>query len=199
MYDVYKPSLGIDYVATRDIQEGEELFLDYGDDWEEAWRKHVANWKPTEEDIAYRSATQWTLENSQEPIRTAEEQKDDPYPENLWIRCHPFLEHTSSRQRYEKRLESGRNLWPSYEKGRTCIVLDRAEEDDGTITYTVEVFDEEDEKSYRRSGVPREMITMVDAQYTTDWHMRSAFRHYIGLPDDMVPDAWLTDSQKTPS
>jgi hypothetical protein len=98
MYDVYKPSLGIDYVATRDIQEGEELFLDYGDDWEEAWQEHVANWKPTEDDIAYRSAMQWNLENAQEPIRSVKEQKADPYPENLRIRCHPFLEHTISRQ-----------------------------------------------------------------------------------------------------
>jgi hypothetical protein len=130
------------------------------------------------------------LENAQAPIRTYKEQKDDPYPDNLVIRCHPFLEHIGSRQRYEKRLRSDKDLWPSDEKGRTCIVLKR-EEDDGQITYTVRVFDEEDEESHIRSGVPREMIVMVDAQYTTDWHMRSAFRHYIGLPDDMFPDAWF--------
>jgi hypothetical protein len=191
MYNVYKPSLGIDYVATRDIKEGEELFLDYGDDWEEAWQQHVANWDPTEQDIEYISATQWNLENAQEPIRTLEEQKDDPYPENLMVRCHLFLWHTGNRRLYEKRLQSDRNLWPSYEKGRTCNVLDRVQDIDDTITYTVEVFDEEDGASQTRSGVPREMITMVDAPYTTDWHMRSAFRHYIGLPDDMFPDAWL--------
>jgi hypothetical protein len=80
-------------------------------------------------------------------------------------------------------------LWPSYEKGRTCNLLER-EENDGLITYTVEVFDEKDEKNYIHSGVPREMIAMVDAPYTTDWHLRSSFRHYIGLPDDMFPDAW---------
>jgi hypothetical protein len=134
------------------------------------------------------------LENAQELIRTVEEQKDDPYPQNLRIRCHKFLERANSLQRYMERLKSDRTLWPSHQKGRTCNVLDRVEEDDGTTTYTVEVFDEEDKESYLRSGAPREMITMVDAQYTTDWHIRGAFRHYIGLPDDMVPDSWLTHS-----
>jgi hypothetical protein len=195
MYNVFKPSLGIDYVATRDIKEGEELFLDYGDDWEEAWKQHVASWKPDEDDIHYVSATQWNLENAQEPIRTDEEQTDDPYPVNLLIRCHPFLERTGIQERYQNRLESDEDLWPSYEKGLTCNLLER-EEDDDLITYTVEVFDEENEKSYIRSGVPREMIAMVDVPYTTDWHLRISFRHYIGLPDDMFPDAW---SVKNPS
>jgi hypothetical protein len=70
-------------------------------------------------------------------------------------------------------------------------VLNRVQDNDDTVTYTVEVFDEEDGASQTRSGVPREMIAMVDAQYTTDWHMRGAFRRFIGLPDNMLPDAWL--------
>lgn len=43
------------------------------------------------------------------------------------------------------------------------LTLDRVEEDDGAITYTVEVLEENDEESFRRSGVPGEMITIVDA------------------------------------
>jgi hypothetical protein len=40
------PQLAFDYIALRDIQEGEELFLDYGDSFEAAWQRHVANFKP---------------------------------------------------------------------------------------------------------------------------------------------------------
>ena len=36
--------LAWEYVASRDIEEGEEIFLDYGEEWEEAWSQHVANW-----------------------------------------------------------------------------------------------------------------------------------------------------------
>jgi hypothetical protein len=38
--------LTFEIVALRDIQPGEEVFMDYGTEWEEAWEKHVANWKP---------------------------------------------------------------------------------------------------------------------------------------------------------
>lgn len=38
--------LSLDIVATRDILEGEEVFVDYGASWEEAWDKHVSQWKP---------------------------------------------------------------------------------------------------------------------------------------------------------
>jgi hypothetical protein len=44
----YQTSLAIDYVALRDIEPVEELFLDYGDDFEKAWNNHVENWKPPE-------------------------------------------------------------------------------------------------------------------------------------------------------
>jgi len=37
--------LSMEIVASRDIQEGEEIFIDYGEKWEEAWLKHVQNWQ----------------------------------------------------------------------------------------------------------------------------------------------------------
>ena len=43
----YKLHLAMDYVATCDIHDGEELFLDYGKEWEEAWQEHLADWEPT--------------------------------------------------------------------------------------------------------------------------------------------------------
>jgi len=40
-------SLGwfFDIVATRDIEVGEELFIDYGDDWQKAWDAHIDKWQ----------------------------------------------------------------------------------------------------------------------------------------------------------
>lgn len=45
--------LSMEIVATRDIQEGEEVFMDYGRGWEEAWDKHVATWKPPVDDYLF--------------------------------------------------------------------------------------------------------------------------------------------------
>ena len=36
--------LVLDLVALRDIEEGEELFLNYGEAWDEAWDAHVRDW-----------------------------------------------------------------------------------------------------------------------------------------------------------
>ena len=35
----------IDFVALRDIQPGEEITIDYGDEWDDAWTKHVAEFQ----------------------------------------------------------------------------------------------------------------------------------------------------------
>jgi hypothetical protein len=36
--------LSLEVIATRDIQPNEEVFIDYGIDWENAWMKHVEKW-----------------------------------------------------------------------------------------------------------------------------------------------------------
>lgn len=37
------PWLAIKYVATQRIERGDELFLDYGEDWEKAWQAYYNN------------------------------------------------------------------------------------------------------------------------------------------------------------
>jgi len=43
--------LMVDLVALRDIKEGEEILIDYGKDWDDAWKKHEELWKATIETI----------------------------------------------------------------------------------------------------------------------------------------------------
>lgn len=38
--------LAFEIVAIRDIAPGEEVFIDYGPEWEEAWARHAASWFP---------------------------------------------------------------------------------------------------------------------------------------------------------
>ncbi len=38
--------LGMEIVATKPITKGEELFLDYGDEWEASWQNHIETWQP---------------------------------------------------------------------------------------------------------------------------------------------------------
>jgi hypothetical protein len=63
--------LMLDFVATRDIHEGEEILIDYGEEWEAAWNSHVKSWTPPKRADAYVSAVH---RNEQEHVlRTVRE------------------------------------------------------------------------------------------------------------------------------
>ena len=49
----WRASLMLEYIATRDIEEGEEVLIDYGKEWSEAWEAHTKDWVPSSaEDLA---------------------------------------------------------------------------------------------------------------------------------------------------
>jgi hypothetical protein len=185
--DEYKPRLSIDYVATRDIKEGEELFLDYGDEFEEAWEEFLEDWQP----LGGQSAAHWNFVNGEEPLRSKKEQDWRPYPPNLELRCHPsvfFGDYIDLQQEDDEE-----ELWPNHEKGRALVCEVHSWNIDEDDTYTVHVFHPEYDQAITRRHVARSMIQMVDRAYTTDWHRRDAFRHWISLPDELVPEAWRFD------
>ena len=81
---IYPGALILEVVALRDLHPGEELFLDYGSAWEEAWETHVDNWEPpvNAADYVYPEDMDET-----ETLRTVVEQQTDPYPQNLITMC----------------------------------------------------------------------------------------------------------------
>jgi hypothetical protein len=174
--------LAMDYVAIRDIEQGEELFLDYGNDFEKALQRHVENWKPSKQDQSYISASEWNKRLGNSILRTKREQEKDPYPSNLLLRCHPILPQGNWRA-YP--LSSKGIPWKEGHIGYSCQVISR-KEGGPDPTYTVYMA----EKNETRDDVPRHLLKMMDAPHSTDWHRREAFRHWIGIPDDKFPDAW---------
>lgn len=67
--------LMLDFVATRDIHEGEEILIDYGEEWEAAWASHVKSWTPPKRADSYVDAVH---RNEQEVVlRTVREGHDD--------------------------------------------------------------------------------------------------------------------------
>ena len=93
--------LSMDFVATRDILPGEEVFLDYGKEWETAWDDYVRDWTPppTLGSETYASAA--TIREN-EPLWTIQEQSIDPYPDNIIFYCH---------YDYHPGLEGGEYRW----------------------------------------------------------------------------------------
>jgi hypothetical protein len=194
-----KPAVAFDYVAIRDIQEGEELFIDYGDSWQQAWEDHQKNFKVPDTSML---AVKYNELVEDTPLRTVEEQRHDPYPSNLQMRCHKVLVYGKQK----KGLDFRRYLWQVTDYGESCRVLERFEEE-GVIWYTieVEVWDaRKDEDSTKREAelpadtvtqlirtdVPRSAIRFFDIPQTTPVYAQDAFRHFIEVPDDLFPKQW---------
>jgi SET domain len=195
----YSPKLAFDYVATRDIAKGEELFLDYGDDWEAAWQAHVSQYTPHgTRSESYASGRYWNEHFGDSILRTEDEQKIDPYPDHLQLRCHEKL---------NSRIAPASVEWLIKDYGYPCRILDRFYEN-GEHFYTVMVELEHDYKSGRngnnpkvmwvqRTDVPRSAINFFDKPFTSDLHLPNTFRHPIGIPEEMIPPQWFNDVQET--
>jgi hypothetical protein len=85
--------LVLELVALKDIQPDEEILLDYGSIWSKAWKEHSDQYP----DSILKLADDHTLEKEYSPayimddvvtnLRTAEEQVQFPYPENVFTAC----------------------------------------------------------------------------------------------------------------
>jgi hypothetical protein len=198
--------VAFDYIATRDIQQGEELYLDYGNEWEDAWQEHVRTYQSAGPD-GYASASSWNTHFDDMMLRTVEEQPFDPYPEHIQIRCHSkLMRKVNPKIRPPHKVQY---VWERKDYGEPCRILDRFWEE-GSYWYTVQLEiwpdedDDEDDQANKdetvdtepmvtwieRTDVPRSAIRFFDRPGTTDLHLPNAFRHAIYIPDDMFPEQW---------
>lgn len=178
----------IEIVALRDIKPDEEVFLDYGQGWEEAWSKHAESWNPTDEHHKYISAADY-LKSGAFSVRTTEEQKENPYPSNLQTVCI----FTTGRQ--------------SQTDCRLPCNIDERIDDDGESYYDVSYKLKEHNTTAKRmiawdicgmgrdelyaDSIPAEDITLIDKWATKDQHLDFAFRREIGVPENFFPSLWM--------
>ena len=188
-YSISSSQIAFELVTLRDIHEDEEIFLDYGDSWENAWQDHVTNWKPVEGAESYVSAISLNEEHGQ--LLTEFEQMKTPYPGNVGLK----FDRTFERIKWRKYFRDGGLKEFKMEKDGTwtdCEILRYKLDELNRTVYTAVVTDEsdDDEKAKLVKDVPRDAFVFVDRPYTSDMLLPNAFRHYIGIPDDIFPDAW---------
>ncbi|KAL3781515.1 hypothetical protein ACHAW5_000731 [Stephanodiscus triporus] len=195
--------LSIDFVATRDIRPGEEVFLDYGPEWEAAWDEYVRQWEPPPGSKGYVPASML-----KEPLRTLEEQSSEPYPDNVIFYCHYDYHPGDVEGSFE-----WEDDWMELRLG-PCQIISRgapsmeedAEEDEVVYVYTTIMLtmDQVDTdmiltfmlplprpgEVHILTDVPRWAIEVRDKPYAKDEFAPRAFRHEMMMPDDMFPEAW---------
>ena len=208
----------IDLVATRNIKKGEEILLDYGNDWANAWNEHVKNWKKASKDIeASKSAMvlndMYHGAGSNKPFPTSSE--ESLAGDNVQLMCHLLYDEDKiERRRNQDGSRTKVYPWiPHPISGENRLKTDLAvrginrmdcaiEERTGDATtgykYVVRPLVEKTGPKILVKNVPHDVIRYVDKPYTNPQHEKHAFRHSIRFPDDVFPEAWkdLKDGYK---
>jgi len=194
----------MEIVAVRDIEPGEEILLDYGSEWWEAWNRHNNKQKnePTTAAAAaavssdYVSAADYLGSDGSFTIRTVSEQQQNPYPSNLQTACYfPISDNEEEEE------EESTCLLPCSVEARHLV--------DGTTRYDVSFSYEahgaiamrmlswencapEEYDEVWSESIPAESITLLDKWSDRQQHEAvGAFRHEIGVPDGFYPEKWM--------
>jgi len=211
--ELFKTGSGpmMEFYALRDIKPGEEITVDYGPEWETAWTNHVNSWDPDENMKDYISADDY-MERGLFTIRTETEQEKDPYPENLRTACY-FTRNDFLGDDDDAEWEEGIEIdlfdlgdeTNYYQCLFECNILS-SQVRDGDRYFNVALFEyrsnpqfwlyTEGEECYIPghifvNGMPSKAIKVIDLRYTSDEHIKGAFRHEIGVPDGFFPSNWL--------
>lgn len=167
--------VALDYVATRDIAEGEELFLDYGDVWEDEWNYHFESWKLNPYNLSleeYVSSTEFNRHYGKQPLLTTDEQVLNPYPDNLSIRCHLLVGESESV--FAGNVSKLSNWYDEGDNsGYECDILRRHDKNE---SYWVQL-EPHNITSKQVSNVPREAIRFADNPYSKLYDHQPQLKH----------------------
>jgi hypothetical protein len=184
----------IEIVATRDISEGEEVFIDYGPAWKAAYQAHVADWQAKLAEGAI--SAEWPLraadlneEHRDAVFRTVDEQQAKPYPDNVELRAFLIIQDSQQDGSIDQPKPWGETDDETAFRHENLFAVDIIARDDDTNTYTVKWVSDENENSYVEL-VPHHAFVFVDKLGTSDQFAPAPFRHPIGLPDEIFPAAW---------
>jgi hypothetical protein len=212
----YSSGLMMEYIAIRDIQPKEEILFDYGKAWTNAWSNHESTWQPPNNAKSYSPA--YVMEDVAGLLRIEKEQVDNPYSSNIEISC--FYQYSifkenrndgivSSSSASKNTKSSGQVTTVKWQMDRKTFefknlrpfnVMSREKLQNGHWIYTVMMKNRpglaKEEmipkgEMHVVNVVPRGAIRFTDKMYSTDQHLPNAFRHEIGIPDDMFPEAWM--------
>lgn len=197
LQDEYKNiGLVMEIVALRDIEKGEEIFIDYGSEWKTAYQNHVKEWNtriasgeiPKEWPM---KAVEMNELHRSEPFKYADEQDENPYPANLQLKAFLLLQDTEN----EGTMEDPK-IWGQDEDATAyqhdhlfdVSVQSYTKMTDDSYVYTVLWVNENTGKRMYVDNVPHEALVFVDKLDTSDqMATKKPFRHYIGIPDEIFP------------
>ena len=197
----------LELVATRPIKKGEEVLLDYGESWAEAWKKHTDEWKTKMKKVTLESAVvlneKYHSTEKTAPFPSPSEGDSDFGNENVALQCLVLYDEDKvERRRNEDGTRTKVYPWiprpananrlkhddaiRSINRGG-CQIVERSGDETSGYRYVVQA---EINPDILVKNVPHSAIRFVDLPYRSPHHDETAFRHPIGFPDSIFPAVW---------
>lgn len=174
--------LVMEYIALRDIEENEEIIIDYGDDWTLAWQEHAARFIPHRK--SYVPAFEL---NRLKYLRIPTVNETEAQFEGVLTTCDEHYFPDNHGINPHRRGFEGEHRFDDY---YLCSVLERHSDNN----YTALVKSRRDvDGTLTLSDLPREAFIFKDIPYERDHHQTWSFRHDMRVPDDVFPAAWKND------
>lgn len=202
--------LMMEIVALRDIKEGEEITIDYGEEWQAAWDEYVEEWN----DLVAKGeiSKQWPLmaidlneQFKSKVFKTPEELSKDPYPSNIMLKCFLQVQKGASTEKIDgaivREWAKPANGYFDSDMLEDCVVKSRVQvEDDGSagfMPYNYTISLPRDPAGGLIKNVPHRAFVFLDKPGTGDQFVQFPFRHYIAIPDDVFPEGPWRDYNPT--
>jgi hypothetical protein len=195
----------IDIIASRDIEVDEEIFIDYGIEWENSWLNHLAAWKSPcsqgrmsarfindmnkdKHNTEYHS---WTKDHF-----TVCWKHDTTDFELIYIVASNVTNAARNQEGYTithnyngimfgddgfeySSFDDVRipcKLWKSHRKKKT---------------FEAVLFFHHISAIEVHRAIPESSVDFIPKPYRSDMHLPGAFRHEIKIPDDIFPHHWM--------
>ncbi|KAI2513613.1 hypothetical protein MHU86_753 [Fragilaria crotonensis] len=182
----HSAGLMMEFVALRDIEEGEEILHDYGPAFEKALKEFKAERQPRRKEAEdFEDVDVLPVWNSK-----------NAFPENIMTVC--WIPDLKNMKKVDG--EENAYIWSStrtkyLDSTDECWIEEVSSSDPPTydIRYTSK------KKSIHVKGLPRRALAIVDRPYTRAQYRRKTFCHEIHLPDEMIPVGWRDRSRTIPN
>lgn len=212
--------LSMDIVALHNIVPGEEIFMDYGVEWENAWQKHVKEWKVMEPVMSAKEANDANYQSAPPAFIVTGDLRPTPKDKNkhlfagclywktswdshrIWSEENPEWTNLTDAEILQKYSDNGSQYVGSYRKHYgmaywPCLVV--RPEDETKSTFIVRILQNPfmDEQPWEEhhlprflTNYPRKSIHFFVRKNKADQYLPGVFRHKIGIPDEIFPSHW---------
>ncbi len=171
-----------------------KIFIDYGENWENAWNSHVENWEPPEALDGTGFAPLATI--PKDDLRTNIERKTNPYPDHVELLCYGGrIIDEEDEIEYEEDVvymtadSTFRSSKDDMEDTENLLSCDIEKYDEMTQKYTVNIY--QDGVRFVVNNFQKSSIRLALKRYGSgDQHIKGAFCHFMEIGDDIFPQQW---------